>query len=102
MTQIEISKSELPGKNMFKYFDYPEYKIEFLIYVSSESKILIYSSFCPHFGGKLSVKDNSLFCHFHGYNFELNSGKCVNRINGLVAKKFDFFEDIDSILISLD
>jgi len=37
---------------------------------------------CPHKGCPLSaglVKDGQLFCPFHGWEFEVRSGRCVNR-----------------------
>lgn len=102
MKQIEILKTDLPGKSSFKYFDFPKYKIEFLVYLSSDSNILVYSSFCPHYGGKLSISNNTLLCHFHDYKFNLNSGVCINKKNGLKCTSFYFLETDNSIIIPLE
>ena len=102
MYQIEILKSDFPEMPGYKYFDFPEYKIEILLCISSDAKIFIYSSFCPHFGGKLSIKNNSLFCPFHDYKFDINNGECINKNNGLKCMRYDFFENQDSILIPLE
>lgn len=81
---IVIKKDELPGLGEYKYFDFPEIKDELLVYVDGSGALKIFSSFCPHFGGPLSIKDGNLFCWFHEYIYDIETGSCLNR--GLATK----------------
>jgi len=97
-----IHKDNLPKMKMtYLYYDFPELKLEFIIYRNNEDLLFIYSSFCPHFGGKLEVKDNELYCYFHGYRYDLDSGKCKNREVGINCKKYNYFETDNGIEIVL-
>ena len=98
---LKIQKNNLPNEGEFRYYDYPDLKIEILIW-NYYGEIKIYSSFCPHFGGQLLIKENQLYCPIHGYIFDPNSGKCVNREFGSKCKKIDFFEDLDEINIEIE
>jgi nitrite reductase/ring-hydroxylating ferredoxin subunit len=87
---IKINLNKLPKKiGDFDYYDFPEYKIEFLISKLDTNNYKVLSSFCPHFGGPLELKNNSLYCYFHGYEFDIDSGKCLNR---KIGSKCIFYE----------
>lgn len=87
---IKIEKSSLPKNGEFKYFDFPEYKNEIIVYRTEDSELKIYSSFCPHFGGPLSIKHGRLYCWFHAYEFSLDDGSCVNRKANLRCNVVEF------------
>jgi len=44
-----------------------------------EGKIVVLSSICPHFGGEFEKIPGTrkLRCKWHGFEFDLNSGKCL-------------------------
>ena len=98
---IRIEKSLLPSSGEFKYFDFPEYKNEFLVYKTKEGCLKIYSSFCPHFGGPLSIKDDKLYCWFHAYEFDLESGVCLNRKVDIRCNQIQFVESGSAIDIEV-
>ncbi len=70
--QLTIPNTELPSDGEFKYIDIPEVKQELLVF-RKKGVIQVVSSFCPHFGGPLTLKDGNLHCYFHGYEFEANA-----------------------------
>jgi nitrite reductase/ring-hydroxylating ferredoxin subunit len=76
---VRINRNELPEIGSYKYFDFPEHKNELLIFCNEEGMYHIFSSFCPHFGGPLSIKDGGLYCWFHEYKYSLETGECTNR-----------------------
>ena len=57
-------------------------KREVIAIPDDSDKVIVVSSVCPHFGGPLDRKTNStneLICAWHGWVFDLSSGKCTNR-----------------------
>lgn len=48
-----------------------------LVFFYKNKKLCSYSSFCPHFGGPLTISENHFYCHWHGYKFN-KSGKCIS------------------------
>lgn len=96
---IKISKSELPAEGSFKYYDFPEVKNEYLVYKEVGKPYAVFSSFCPHFGGPLAVKDGRLHCHFHDYWFSLSDGKCLNKEFGGKCQIINYFMDADAMII---
>jgi len=96
-----MPKNLLPKDGEYTYFDYESEKIEVLVYNKGGDDYLAYVSFCPHFGGKLEIKDDQLYCPFHGYKFDLDEGKCQNRELGSKCQKVnvvnfeeDYYVDI--------
>lgn len=44
----------------------------------SSDGLVVYSSLCPHNGGKLVRKGDRLACPWHGAEFAVATGKCLN------------------------
>jgi nitrite reductase/ring-hydroxylating ferredoxin subunit len=97
---VFIAKKDLPIAGEFKYFDYPELKNELLVWNSGQ-KYHIYSSFCPHFGGPLAIKDGQLHCYFHDYKFDIESGECLNREFGSKCQKIVYFSESDGLFVEI-
>ena len=97
---ILIKKKELPEIGEYKYYDFPNLKNELIIY-NKNNKYMVYSSFCPHFGGILKINNDKLHCHFHDYKYDLETGNCLNREFGSKCQKFEYFEDIDGLSIEI-
>ena len=51
---------------------------EIIIYEVDNSLFAI-SSFCPHFGGPLEVKNGKINCYWHDWDFDIRSHNCVNK-----------------------
>ena len=98
---IRIEKSLLPSNGEFKYFDFPEFKNEFLVFKTNDGDLKIYSSFCPHFGGPLTIKEGRLYCWFHAYEFDLEGGGCVNRKVDIRCDKVEFIDSGSTIDIEV-
>lgn len=99
--EIQIDKKDLPIDGGCKYFDYPELKQELLI-TNIKGDYKIFSSFCPHFGGKLELRDGNLYCYFHDYVFDVENGQCKNKPLGSQCKKISFFEDEDALIVEVE
>lgn len=98
--EIKLHNHELPNKGEHKYFDYPELKQE-LIVANTDSGYKVFSSFCPHFGGKLEIKNGDLYCYFHDYIFDVESGSCKNKPLGSKCQKISFFEDEEGMIVEV-
>lgn len=99
--EIQINKKDLPESGGYKYFDFPELKQELLI-TNTNAGFKVYSSFCPHFGGKLELKNGSLYCYFHDYIFDVENGKCINKPLGSSCRVIPFFEDDDGLVVEVE
>lgn len=99
---ISIENDNLPSLGCFKYFDYPDLKIELLVIKSKAEEFKVISSFCPHFGGPLTVKDGNLHCNFHDYSFDIETGVCLNRNFGGKCLSYDFFRDENGLSIVVE
>jgi nitrite reductase/ring-hydroxylating ferredoxin subunit len=99
--EILIGQEDLPLTGDYKYFDYPELKQEILV-ANIDGQYKVFSSFCPHFGGKLEIKDGDLYCYFHDYKFDIESGKCQNKSLGTHCKSLSFFEDDDGLMVEVE
>ena len=98
---VTLKRNELPKMGEYKYYDFPEFKNELIIY-NKNNNYIIYSSFCPHFGGILKIKNNQLHCYFHDYKFDLETGLCINREIGSKCHKYKYIEDNEFISIEMD
>ncbi len=96
---IRINKSDLPADGSFKYFDFPELKNEYLIYKEAGKPYAVFSSFCPHFGGQLSIKNGLLHCGFHDYWYSLKDGACINKDFGGKCQIVNYFLDDYGLII---
>lgn len=99
--EISLSKVDLPTDGAYKYFDFPEAKMELLVFNDS-GNYRIYSSFCPHFGGPLEVKNGKLFCSFHDYIYDMDTGSCINKELGAKCQILSFFEEDNSISVVVE
>jgi len=56
-----------------------KFKDEFIILLSPNEEIKIFSSICPHFGGEIifDKKNQYLTCKWHAYKYSSNDGKCI-------------------------
>lgn len=88
---VFVKHEDLPSDNDYVTIDYPDYKNEILIY-NSGSAYHVFSSFCPHFGGPLKIKNGRLHCHFHDYYFSLHDGSCENRGMGARCRVLNYFK----------
>lgn len=95
---IKITSEFLPKDGEYKKFDYPEAKNEIIVYKPLGGTYEVYSSFCPHFGGPLEIKENKLHCYFHDYYFSLKDGSCLNRSMGAKCLKIQYFLDDDGMV----
>ncbi len=62
------------------------------------------SSVCLHAGGPLcegDLQENVVTCPLHGWQFEVDSGKCL-RIPGMKLKTFEVKVEGNDVLISVD
>lgn len=98
---IKIKNESLPKDGEYKIIDYPEAKNEILIYKPNGKPFEIYSSFCPHFGGPLAVKDGKLHCYFHDYYFSIQDGSCLNRQMGAKCLKLQYFAENDGLSVEI-
>jgi nitrite reductase/ring-hydroxylating ferredoxin subunit len=98
---VFIRKPELPGPGEFKYFDFPELKNEVLIWNRPGQGFMVYSSFCPHFGGPLAVRDSKLHCYFHDYLFDAETGACINRNFGGRCTRLAYFEEDNGLVVEV-
>jgi|TARA_B110000238_G_C15803247_1_gene301075 nitrite reductase/ring-hydroxylating ferredoxin subunit len=72
-----IDKKDLIKKKYFiKFID--EVKDEVIIFIDKVSKIRIFSSICPHFGGEIyfDYQKDLLRCKWHDWRFSKLDGKC--------------------------
>jgi nitrite reductase/ring-hydroxylating ferredoxin subunit len=60
------------------------------------------SGFCPHFGGPLTLKDNTLFCYWHGWKFNAKSHTCINHNINLTIRSYNIKEVENFLVISDD
>jgi nitrite reductase/ring-hydroxylating ferredoxin subunit len=97
---VFIANKDLPVIGEYKYFDYPDLKNELLVW-NDAGTYRIYSSFCPHFGGPLAIKDGQLHCYFHDYRFDIENGTCLNREFGAKCQKMDFFVETDGLSVEI-
>ena len=95
-----------------KYID--EIKDEIIVF-KFNNEILIRSSICPHFGGKICFDKNKsiLKCNWHAWEYEPQTGKCLTynvksnirnyEITTLPKdqKKYVFFIDNSEIFLKL-
>ena len=98
---IKIENEKLPKDGEYMKFDYPEAKIEILVYKPNGKTFEIYSSFCPHFGGPLEIKDGKLHCYFHDYYFSIEDGSCLNRTMGAKCLKLQYFVEDDGVSVEV-
>lgn len=91
MENIKIILSKLPKKiNECIYLDFPKKKIEIGIIKLDNNKFKVFNSFCPHFGGRLNVKDGNFFCYFHEYKYNIEDGRCINRKIGSRCTLYEY------------
>jgi len=64
-------------KYIIKFFE--EIKDEVIIFLDKENNIKIFSSICPHFGGKIfyEFNHNKLICKWHNWKFCTHTGRCL-------------------------
>ena len=97
---VFIENAELPSLNEYKYLDFPAFKNELLIW-NHGGVFKIFSSFCPHFGGILAIKNDKLHCYFHDYEFDPETGSCMNREFGGKCQKIDYFEESEGLSVEI-
>ena len=97
---VFIENKDLPITGEYKYFDYPELKNELLVWNNAGS-YRVYSSFCPHFGGPITIKDGQLHCYFHDYKFDAENGICINREFGGKCQIISFFLESDGLSVEI-
>lgn len=68
-----IDIKELPIKYFSKIFN-----DEIMIYKVNKEFFAI-STFCPHFGGPLEIKEGKINCYWHDWDFDSKSHFCTNR-----------------------
>ena len=94
------SVSELKRqKRITKWMD--EFRDEVSAFYLNDT-ISVMSTVCPHFGGefRLDPKRCVLKCCWHGWEFEISSGKCLTfPIKGNL-EKYDFQIQEDTLLVS--
>ncbi len=98
--QVEIKFLDLPVEGGSVTFDFPDLKQEILI-IKKGGRFMVYSSFCPHFGGPLELKGDRLHCYFHDYEFSLTDGKCLNRDTSVKCSLFNFSIIEDGICVDI-
>ena len=54
-------------------------KDEVIIFLDENQQIKIFSSICPHFGGKIfyEFNHNKLICKWHNWKFCTHTGRCL-------------------------
>ena len=64
-------------KYIIKFFE--EIKDEVIIFLDKENNIKVFSSICPHFGGKIfyDFNHNKLICKWHNWKFCTYTGRCL-------------------------
>ena len=85
------SKYEILKKKYINFW-IDEWKDELIVFIDKLNQIKIFSSICPHFGGKIiyNEKDNSLSCKWHNWKFCTQTGKCqTHKIIGSL-NNYDF------------
>ena len=60
-----------------KYFS-EIFNDELIVYEVDE-KVFAISSFCPHFGGPLEVKNGKINCYWHDWDFDMRNHNCINK-----------------------
>lgn len=75
---------------------------EVLLVESEQTKLV--STICPHNGGFLQLARNRehLVCSFHGWEFSLDTGRCINRKSGCTLKLYEFRTSSDGIEVRAD
>jgi len=53
-------------------------KTEILVFRDWGGKVRIMTSLCPHMGAQLVIRNNSLFCPWHGLAFSLDTMKSTH------------------------
>lgn len=69
-----------------------------------EGKIYAVSGVCPHAGGPLAegeLQGSILTCPFHGWQFEVDSGRCM-RIPAMKLKAYPVKVEGNDILLSIE
>ena len=71
--------------------------------IFSEDNIVVFSTVCPHFGGELKLihKPARLRCKWHGWSFDLKTGKCLSSMMTTCLRKYSFQEKNDFLEVTL-
>lgn len=62
------------------------------IFIKEDNDIKVVSTVCPHFGGEIKLVQNPsrLRCKWHGWYFDLNTGKCLSSIMKACLRQYSF------------
>jgi len=73
---------------------------EVIAYIFDDD-VIVRSTFCPHFGGHISVDElnERLRCNWHGWEFCPKSGKCISHNIGAILSSYDVEINGDSIFV---
>jgi nitrite reductase (NADH) small subunit len=72
--------------------------------VRVRGRIHVFSSVCPHFGGELYDVDRRgerVRCRWHGWEFDLSTGRCVSFSAKCRVRQYPFRENGDRLEICL-
>jgi nitrite reductase/ring-hydroxylating ferredoxin subunit len=61
----------------YKFFSFI-FNDEIIIY-ELKGELHAISGFCPHFGGPLQIKGERINCHWHDWDFDSRTHKCINK-----------------------
>jgi nitrite reductase/ring-hydroxylating ferredoxin subunit len=95
----EIISISVVDKSKGYLFESDKFNDEILVYFKENNYFAI-SSFCPHFGGPLSFSGEDIRCYWHGWKFDLNSHKCINRQVNCRLKTYNVIKKNTSLEIS--
>jgi nitrite reductase/ring-hydroxylating ferredoxin subunit len=95
--EIKIKKKDIPLNELLEISKSPK-----IIIFNNGEKYYAISGICPHAKWPLelgTVKENTLTCGGHGWEFNISSGKCITN-PGRNLKKYNILEKNDEIIIS--
>ena len=68
--------------------------------INGDDGLSLYSSVCPHMGGKVEYRSDEFRCPLHGWRFKTNNGRCVNT-RGEKLESYPVWEEDEKILAKI-
>jgi nitrite reductase/ring-hydroxylating ferredoxin subunit len=97
--EIKIKKKDIPIDELIEVSKSPK-----IIIFNNGKKYFTISGICPHAKWPLelgAVKEKTLTCGGHGWEFNITNGECITN-PGRNLKKYNILEKKDEIIISDD
>lgn len=68
-----------------------------------DDNILVFSTICPHFGGEIQLVQGParLRCKWHGWYYDLKTGKCLSSMMTACLRKYSFQEKNEYLEVTL-